>query len=132
MLSLEPAGPQAKLHSPPAHLIHLGDGDCQWPRQPERGAGHQGAKADAGRLGRESGEGRPGVGRARLPGHRPHLEVVVGAEEGVEAELFGGLRNSAQRGVRGALLGLGEDPQSHGLILAYGCSIEVDRHRRPS
>ena len=42
-----------------------------------------------------------------------HRQVVVGAEEGVEAELLRGLRDGEQVVVGGALLGLGEDAQLH-------------------
>ena len=47
-----------------------------------------------------------------------HRQVVVGPEEGVEAGLLGAPRDGEQVVVRGAQLGLGEDPQLHGPTLA--------------
>ena len=47
-----------------------------------------------------------------------HLQVVVGAEEGVEADLLGAPGDGEQVVVGGALLGLGEDPQLHAPTLA--------------
>ncbi|CAM5274284.1 hypothetical protein SHIRM173S_02957 [Streptomyces hirsutus] len=55
------------------------------------------------------------VGPGRPSG--AHLEVVVGAEEGVEAEVLGGLGDGEQGVVGGPLLGLGEDPEIHSPIL---------------
>ena len=68
------------------------------------------------------------VGPGR-PLTRAHREVVVGAEEGVEAELLGGSGDGEQVVVGGALLGLGEDPEVHaGTVRSGG----VDRARPAS
>ena len=52
------------------------------------------------------------VGPGR-PSTVAHLQVVVGAEEGVEAELLGAPGDGEQVVVGGALLGLGEDAELH-------------------
>ena len=57
-------------------------------------------------------ERHPGVGRAGQA-VAAHRQVVVGAEEGVEADLLGAPGDGQQVVVGGALLGLGEDPQFH-------------------
>ena len=53
----------------------------------------------------------PGVGRARAGRRRAHLQVVVGAEEGVEAERLGAPGHGQEVVVGRALLGLGEDAE---------------------
>ena len=56
------------------------------------------------------------------PSDDAHAEIVVGAEEGVEAEVLGGLGDGEQGVVARPLLGLGEDAKIHASIL----------HARPS
>ena len=77
---------------------------------------HEGAEADARGVAREGGEREPGVGRA---GKAVAVErhVVIGAEEGVEAELLAEAGERRELGVVRALLGLGEDSQAHGRTL---------------
>ena len=65
------------------------------------------------RLAGQGGERHPGVGRAGQPVALAHRQVVVGAEERVEAELLGGPGDRQQVVVGRALLGLGEDAQVH-------------------
>ena len=61
---------------------------------------------------------------------RAHPQVVVGAEEGVEAEVLGGLGDGELVVVGGALLGLDEDAQIHVLHPHTGRAPHVARARR--
>ena len=88
-----PAGPQPELHPAAAHLIHLRDADRQRTRVPESGRRHQRAEPDPGRLAGQPGQRHPGIGRAGQPADWAHLEVVIGAEEGIEAKLLGRARD---------------------------------------
>ena len=117
VLGLEPAGPDAELHPAAAHLVDLRDRDRQGSGQPEGGRRHERAEPDPGGLAGQSGEGHPGVGRPgqAVPAHR---QVVVGPEEGVEAGLLGAPGDGEEIVVRGAHLGLGEDPELHPPTLA--------------
>jgi hypothetical protein len=115
VLLLEPAGTEAQLDAAAGHLVDLGDLDGEHAGQPEGAGGHQGAEPDALGLAGESGQGDPGVGGAGQAVHVAHAEVVVGAEEGVEAEVLGGLGDGEQSVVGGPLLGLGEDAEIHAL-----------------
>ena len=118
MLGLVPAGPDAELDPPTAHGVDLGHRHGQGAGQPEGGRGDQGAQPDPGGLPGDAGQGHPGVGGTGQAVGAAHGQVVVAAEEAVEAE---GLRRPGHRQqliVGGALLGLGEDAQEHALGLA--------------
>ncbi|GAA4089959.1 hypothetical protein GCM10022284_27920 [Streptomyces hundungensis] len=56
---------------------------------------------------------------------------MVGAEEGVEAEVFGGLGDGEEGVVAGALLGLGEDAKIHASILHRRTAVNPVRATRP-
>ena len=112
VLGLVPAGAEAQFDPSPAHLIDLRDTDRERAGQPERRRADQRAEPDPGGLARQRGQREPGVGRAGQP-RATDRQVVVGAEERVEAELLRGLRHAQQVVVARALLGLGEDAQLH-------------------
>src|SRR5690606_14289171 len=95
------------------HLVDLRHLDREQTGPAERGRADERAEPDRRRLARDGAERDPGVGRAGEP-VATHREEVVGAEERVEAELLGRLRDGELVGVAGALLGLGEDPEVHG------------------
>ena len=73
------------------------------------------AEPDPRRLAAERGERHPRVGRPRARVALADAHVVVGAEERVEPELLGEPGDREQLVVGRALLGLGEDPQPHGI-----------------
>ncbi len=129
MLLLEPAGADAELDAAAGHLVHLRDRDRQRAGEAEGDRGDQRAEADPPGLAGQARQGDPGVGRAGQSVAAPYLQVVVGPEEGVEAEVLGGLRHGEEGLVRGALLGFGEDAQVHDPSLAY--STGVPRSRSP-
>src|SRR5690606_35357687 len=81
-------------------------------RQAERRAGDQRAEPDRGGLAGEAGQRDPGVARPGLA-VAAHGEVVVGAEERIEPQQLALLGDREEVVVGGALLGLGEDAQSH-------------------
>ena len=114
VLVVEPAGADPQLHPTPAHRVDLRDRDGEGTGVPEGHRRDQRAQADGGGLAGDGAQGHPGVGRARLAGARAHLEVVVRAEEGVEAQLLGRLGHRQLGLVGGTLLGLDEDAQVHG------------------
>lgn len=116
VLLLEPARAQAQFDSA-GHLVDPCDLDRKDAGQPEGGGRHQCAQPDALGFAGESGEGDPGVGGTGEAVHGAHAEVVVGAKEGVEAEVLGGLGHGEQGVVAGPLLGLGEDSKIHAAIL---------------
>src|SRR5204862_7608338 len=109
VLAVVPARAEAELDPSAAHLVDLRDRDRERSWVPERHGCHEGAEPDARRVAREGGEREPGVGRPGKPvaGER---HVVIGAEEGVEAELLGEAGERREIGVVRTLLGLGEDP----------------------
>lgn len=125
VLLLEPAGAEAELDAAAGHLVDLRDLDGEHAGQPEGTGGHQGAEPDALGLTGESGQGEPGVGGAWQAVAGAHAEVVVGTEEGVEAEVLGGLGDGEQRVIGGPLLGLGEDAEIHASILHAGVGGEA-------
>ena len=84
-----PAGAEAELDAPAAHRVGLRDLDRERAGQPERHRRDERAEPDARRLAAERGERHPRVGRARPGRTLADAEVVVGAEERVEAELLG-------------------------------------------
>src|SRR5262249_50880548 len=113
-LSLVPPGAQAELDAATAHRVDLRHRDRERAGLAERHRRHERTEPEARGVAREPGEGHPGVGRAREPGAAEEAGVVVGTEEGVEAERFGALRERALLVVRRALLGLDEDAEAHG------------------
>ncbi len=119
VLGVEPAGPQAELDPPAAHLVDLRDGDRQRPGRPERHRRHQRAEPDPLGLDGQASQRRPGIGGAGEPADRSHLQVVVGPEERVETQVLGRFGDPQQRRVVGALLWFGEDPQLHTGILPH-------------
>jgi hypothetical protein len=84
-----PASTEAELHPAAAHGVDLGHRDGQRARVPEGGGGHQRTQPDPAGLPGDAGQGDPGVGRSREAVTVAHGEVVVAAEEGVEAEGVG-------------------------------------------
>src|SRR5205085_1201176 len=71
------------------------------------------ADADGRRLARQSGQRRPRIGRPRQVVARAEADVVIRAEEAVEADLLGEPRDREQIVVRRALLRLGHDAEAH-------------------
>lgn len=114
---LEPARAQAQFDPAARHLVDLRDLDGEDARQSEGACRHEGAEPEVLGLACETGECDPGVGGAGKSVCGAHPQVVVGAEEGVEAEVFGRLGDGQQCVVAGPLLGLGEDSKIHGSIL---------------
>ena len=112
VLRLEPAGTEPELDPATAHLVDAGDGDRERAGEPERRRRHERAEADAAGVACQAGEGGPGVGRAGGAVAR-HVQVVVGAEERVEAEVLGGAGDREEVVVGRALLRLGEDAEVH-------------------
>ena len=113
VLRFVPARAEPELDAPAAHRVGLGDLDREQAGEAERDRRDQRAQSNARRLAAERGERQPRVGGPR-PGRPAHVQVMVGAEEGVEAELLRQLRDRQQLVVGGALLGLGEDAEFHG------------------
>ena len=131
VLAVVPAGAEAELDPAAAHLVDARDRDRERARVPEGGRGDQRARAGScwsRRRGRRGWSRRRTV-RAR-PDPSPILQVVVGAEERVEAEVFRRLGDAAERGVAGPLLGLGEDPQSHAVLSSRMPASPRGPHRR--
>src|SRR5581483_6570330 len=118
VLLVVPPGPEAELHPATAHGVDLGDSDGQGPRQAERHRCDEGAEADPLGVAGQPRQGRPRIGRAGEPGPAAEIDVVVGAEEGVEAQPFGGACDREQLVVARPLLRFGEDAKVHGLCLA--------------
>jgi hypothetical protein len=115
VLALVPPAAESELDPAPAHRIRLGDRDRERPRMPKRDRRDEGSEPDPAGFPTEGGEGGPRVGGAGPAVAFADPHVVVGAEERVEPELLGELRHGEEIGVRGALLGFGEDAQPHGL-----------------
>ena len=114
VLGVVPAGADAELDPAAAHVVDLGHGEASGPGRRKVAEVTRVPRRIAGRLPGEGAEGDPGVGRARAGRSRaPIFEVVVRAEEAVEAERLGRLGHGEQLLVGGALLGLGEDAQLH-------------------
>ena len=126
VLGLEPACPQAELHPPTTHLVHLGDLDRQDPGVAEGRARHQRPEPDPVGVASQPGERGPGVGRAG-EAVTAHGEVVIRAEERSESEVLGRPRDSEQVVVRRALLGFGEDAQLHEASLPCAGEPVVER-----
>jgi len=74
--------------------------------------------ADLERLARQAGEGDPGIGGPRQPRSAAHGEIVIGAEEGVEALTLGTHRHAELLVVGGTLLWFEKDSQTHLSIIA--------------
>jgi hypothetical protein len=129
MLVVEPAGADPELDAPATHGVDLRHGDRQRPGQPERARGDERSETHARRLAREPGECDPRVGRPRSRVAVAHAQVVVRAEEGVEAELIRGASNREQIVVRRALLRLREDAQAHGVQNLSGRPVALVSHR---
>ena len=119
--SYQPA-PSAELHAAAAYLVDARDGDRERTRVPEGRRGDQRPEPDPAGLDGEAGQGGPGVGRPGLAGAAAELQVVVGAEERVEAEVLRRPGDAAERRVAGPLLGLGEDPESHASMFAHAAA----------
>ena len=108
VLTLVPGGADAELGAAAAHLVNGGDLDGELPGQPERGGVDERAEPYPFGLDGEAGERGPRVGRLVGRVVSVDAEVVVGAEEGVEAALVRGLSRapgSARRWPRGAVRG---------------------------
>jgi hypothetical protein len=130
VLAFEPARSDPELRPPAAHGIHLGDRHGQRAGEAESGRGDQGAEPDPAGLPGQPGEGDPRVGRTGQAGAVPHPQVVIGAEEGVEALLLGAASDSKEVFKGGALLWLGEHSEFHAFILPGLCRA-IGPDRRP-
>ena len=108
MFCLEPAGADAELDPAAAHRVDLRHGDGERTGQAEGRRGHQGAEPDPAGFPCQSGQRRPGVGRAGAAVAVAHVEVVVGAEEGPVSAVLGAARHRQQLVIAGALLRFGE------------------------
>ena len=113
VLVLVPAGAEPDVDAPSAHVVDLGSDHRERADPAERDRRDQRAQADAGRVARQTGERRPGVGHRGQRPRRPHLEVVVGAEERAVAVLGADAGHGQELVVGRALLGLGEEACSH-------------------
>ena len=113
VLLLIPTRSDAELDTTAGHGVDGGDGDGKRSGKAKGGGGEHGPEADALGVPGQSGEGDPRVARPRKAADLTHLQVVVRAEEGVEAQLLGQLGDGEKLVVGGALLGLGEDSEVH-------------------
>ena len=82
-------------------------------------------RPDRGRVAREPGERGPRVGRPGESVAAEEVDVVVGSEEGVEAELLAQAGERELVVVGRAFLGLDEDPEANGLRMASVYRIRV-------
>ena len=119
VLGLVPAGPDTEVDPAAAQLVDLGHGDGQRPGQPEGGRGDHGAEPDAPGLQGQRAQRHPRVGRTRQAPLARHGQEVIGPEERVEAEIFGGHRDPGQGRVVSTGLWLSENPQFHWSIQAW-------------
>ena len=126
MLEVVPAGPDADLDPPAAHLVDGRDDLGEVARMPERDRRDQGAEPDAIGLPGEAGQDRPRVG-GRLPGRAREARVVVGAEQRLEAVGLGALRDGDLVAVGQALLGLDHQRETHRRLLHVVRTVHVDR-----
>src|SRR5262249_52409917 len=94
VLSLVPSGAHAEPDPPPAHLVDSGPDDGQRSWLAEGGGGHQRPEPDPAGLHGQAGERRPGVRRHVGGVAGVDAEVMIAAEEAVEASL---LRRSRER-----------------------------------
>ena len=93
--------------------IDLCDRNSELSRQTECCRSDECAKTNRAGFARDCTERDPRIGRA---GHRiasAHAQVMIGAEEAVEPELFGKLRNRELFTIRSALLGFNKDAKFH-------------------
>jgi hypothetical protein len=90
VLQLVPARVEAECDPASAHPVDLRDHPPRRSRQPERGRRHEGAQPDPARLPGRRPERHSRVGGTGQPPRAAHSEVVVRAEEPVEAEVVGG------------------------------------------
>src|SRR5690606_19421603 len=95
-------------------------GRRRWARRPE---------PDTRGLTRQSRQGDPSVRRPGQSVAGAHGQVVVGPEEGVEAEFLGGLCHAEEVVVVRALLWFGENPQLHALQLSIAALHSHPRRR---
>ena len=117
MLVFVPAGADPELDAPAAHGIDLRYGDRERSGQPKRARRDERSETQSRRLPRQAREGDPRVGGAGPGVAVAHAQVVVRAEERVEAELLCSAGHCEQVVVRRALLRLREDAQAHQLLL---------------
>jgi hypothetical protein len=113
VLGGEPPGAQPEFDPTARDVVHAGNREGEHRRVPEGRRGHQGAEADVRDLAGQCRQRDIGVRRAGEPRRRSHLQDVIGTEEGGEAALPGGLSDAEEGGMRGALLGFGEDSEVH-------------------
>jgi hypothetical protein len=113
VLGVEPARAQSELDPAAAHHVRLRDLDREDAGEAERHRSYERAEPNRLRFAAERRERGPGVGRAGTAAPA-HVEVVVGTEERIEAELLGEPGDGEQLFVRRTLLRLGEDAEFHG------------------
>src|SRR5262249_53329409 len=113
VLGVVPTGAESELDASVAHGVGLRNLDRERAREPERDRCDERAQTDARGLAPDRREGHPRVGRTRSRGAVADPLEMIGTEERVEAEPFGGLRDAEQLFVGRALLGFSEDTQSH-------------------
>ena len=89
VLGVVPTGAEPELDAAAAHRVGLRDLDRERAREAERHRRDERAEPDAGGLASDRREGHPRVGRTRSGCALADALVVVGAEEGVEAEPLG-------------------------------------------
>ena len=112
VLVLVPAGADAHLDPPAAHLVD-GDRDLgEVAGRPERDRRDQRPEPDRRRVAREPGEHRPGVGR-RLARLAREALVVVGPEQRLEPRGLGRPGHGELLVVGEALLGLDHQREPH-------------------
>ena len=109
VLGVVPPGADPELDASAAHGVGLRDLDRERSGKPKRDRRDECAEPDARGLAADRGEGHPRVGRTGSGRSLADPLVVIGTEEGVEAEPLRTLRHREQLVVGRALLRLGED-----------------------
>lgn len=105
-----PPRSEPDLDAPLAHVVDLGDQDREGPDGPEGYGRYQSPEADRTGVPGQPGQCRPGVGVGERAGCTPDFQVVIGAEEAVEATLLGRKGRREKLLVGRSLLRLSEDP----------------------
>jgi hypothetical protein len=114
MLRVVPTRAESEFNPTAAHRVCLRDLDCERARKSKRRGCHQRAQSDTRRFATDRGERHPRVSGTWTWVTLADALIVVGAEERVEAELFGELGDREELVVGCPLLGFGEDSGAHG------------------
>src|SRR5262249_23628581 len=117
VLFLPPSRTHPDLHATAADLVDRRDGLREQPRGPERDGRDEGSETDTRCPGGERSEQRP-RGGAPPTRHATSAEVVVGAEQPLEAEPFTGVRDREPVVPAHALLALDHHAHTHRRSLA--------------